>query len=252
VQIIEATEAGIRAVELRLQRHGSPLQFLLYPMMHIGQPEYYQEIARRLGQADLIVAEGVGRDDAPAETKAAAPAQALARLSSPMYWLTSSYRTMAEDQNLGLVEQNLDYDAIGVPVVCPDFTAEQFDEQWRTIPVWQRGAMLAVAAPVLAAQRLFGSRWLYNRLVNDASMDDLLNPEELFVVNTEEELDRVILHGRDVPLLKMLTDLHEKRCQEPITVAVVYGAAHMRAVLLGLRPLGYRVVSGDWLTVITF
>jgi hypothetical protein len=291
VQIIESTEAGVRSVELRLQRAGSPLQFLLYPMLHVGQPEFYAEVTRRLHLVDLIVVEGVGgqskaaqraqqndegqqgneskpvpkektpEEKTPATTTAAADQplsdravqmiNSVARFRSALYWLTASYRTMTEDERLGLVEQNIDYAAIGVPVICPDVSVEQFEEQWRTIPAWQRGAIIAATVPVVAAQRLFGSRWLQDRLP-DHSMDDLLSREEEFMPDIVEELDRVILHQRDVPLLKVLTGLHEQRSKEPITVAVVYGAAHMRAVLKGLRPLGYRVVSGDWLTVMTF
>jgi hypothetical protein len=46
--------------------------------------------------------------------------------------------------------------------------------------------------------------------------------------------------------------VHEQRSSEAITVAVVYGAAHMRSVITRLRPLGYRVVGGDWLTIVEF
>jgi hypothetical protein len=55
---------------------------------------------------------------------------------------------------------------------------------------------------------------------------------------------------RDDRLLAALTRLHEQRCGEDIEVAVVYGAAHVPAVVRGLRDrYGYRPRSADWLTL---
>jgi hypothetical protein len=63
----------------------------------------------------------------------------------------------------------------------------------------------------------------------------------------------VITDERDDRLLEALARLHVQRSAEPITVAVVYGALHMRAVSAGLmRRFGYHVRAGDWLTVIAF
>jgi hypothetical protein len=49
-----------------------------------------------------------------------------------------------------------------------------------------------------------------------------------------------------------LYDLHQRRASEPVTVAVVDGAQHARAVVTGLARHGYRVRAGDWLTVMVF
>jgi hypothetical protein len=59
-----------------------------------------------------------------------------------------------------------------------------------------------------------------------------------------------VIDDRDDGLTKVLTSIHEKRRHEPITVAVVYGAAHMRTVVEHLRAeLGYLVRDAEWLTV---
>jgi hypothetical protein len=232
MQIIEATDAGVRVVELRLRRPGSALQFLLYPMIHIGCPEFYQEVTRRLGKVDLIVAEGVG--DSPTSD-----------------WLTSGYRTAVEDGQLGLVEQDIDYRTLGVPVLNPDFSGAQVEERWATIPVWQRGIMRVGIGSLVAAQRLIGPQLLKWQL-RQSTMDDLPTLQELFSPAFLDNLDRVVVHERDDLLLAALIEVHEQRNGESITVAVVYGAGHMRAVVTRLRPLGYRVVGGDWLTVVEF
>jgi hypothetical protein len=111
VQIVEADDDRVRVAELFLQRRGSPLRFVLYPMLHIGSPEFYREVTRRLGNADVIVTEGVG------------PSQAAAAL-------TRSYRAMAENLQRGLMVQHLDYDSLPGQVICPDSSGEQFQARW--------------------------------------------------------------------------------------------------------------------------
>ena len=101
-------------------------------------------------------------------------------------------------------------------------------------------------------QKLFGSRRLMQFQLEHATVDDLPHLDEVLAPDAVENILRVIVGERDKPLLNALIELHEQRGQEPITVAVVYGALHMRAVLKGLRPLGYRVISGEWITVKTF
>jgi hypothetical protein len=232
VQIVEVTEDAVRAVELRLRRPGGALEFLLYPMIHIADPEFYADITRRLSLADVIVAEGVGE-------------------SMTTFGLTSAYRMLADQEALGVVEQDIDYEAFGVPVIRPDFSGEQFDSRWRTISLWQRGVAWASVGSLIAAQRMFGPQLLRYQL-DHAGMDDLPTLAEVLAPDAVENIMRVIVHERDQPLVKALVELHEQRADQAVTVAVVYGAAHVRAVLKGLRPLGYRVVSGDWLTVKNF
>jgi len=82
VQIVEVTEESVRAVELRLCRPDGALQFLLYPMIHIGDPEFYADVSRRLALADVIVAEGVGD-------------------TMTTFGLTSAYRMLADDEEHG-------------------------------------------------------------------------------------------------------------------------------------------------------
>ena len=52
-------------------------------------------------------------------------------------------------------------------------------------------------------------------------------------------------------LLAALDKIHAERCQEPIAVAVVYGAGHMPAVAAGLmRRHGYRPRQAEWLALL--
>ncbi len=48
MQIIEVTELAVRSAVIRLRRTGTPLQFVLYPMIHMAEPAFYAAVTRRL------------------------------------------------------------------------------------------------------------------------------------------------------------------------------------------------------------
>ena len=141
VQIVEANDYGVCVVELRLESRDSSLKFLLYPMLHVGGPDFYTEVTHRLAAVDVVVAEGVGSSRAGRG-------------------LTMSYREMARDARLGLMVQHINFAALKGRVICPDCSGEEFEARWRTIPRSQRAAARAGITSVTAAQRVFGSRWL--------------------------------------------------------------------------------------------
>lgn len=123
-------------------------------MIHIGEPAFYTAVAERLRHCDLIVAEGVGRPAAP-ERRTRSQA-GVAKVAVPA--LTLSYQLPAWFARSGLVEQNIDYRALGVPVRYPDMTDEQFIAGWRKVPSWQRALAVAMG-PMVGLERLvFGSR----------------------------------------------------------------------------------------------
>src|SRR5689334_3643787 len=61
MQIVEVTDFGVRSPAIRRRRPGTALQFVLYPMIHVAEPAFYDTITARLKQADLLVVQGVGR-----------------------------------------------------------------------------------------------------------------------------------------------------------------------------------------------
>src|SRR5262245_50615660 len=106
MQIIEVTGFGVRSAVLRLRNRDSALQFVIYPMVHIARAEFYGEVTARLRDASLVVAEGV-RPSAGRRGSALASA------------LTLSYRIARFNRRANLVEQDIDYIALGVPVLKP-------------------------------------------------------------------------------------------------------------------------------------
>ncbi len=59
MQFIEKNTLDVRSAIYHLKKNDENLDFVLFPMIHIGTKEYYDDISRRLASCDLILAEGV-------------------------------------------------------------------------------------------------------------------------------------------------------------------------------------------------
>src|SRR5262245_56591605 len=59
MQLIESTGYGVRSAVLTLERRGPSSRFVLFPMLHLGSPEYFHEVHERLRACDVLVVEGV-------------------------------------------------------------------------------------------------------------------------------------------------------------------------------------------------
>lgn len=59
MQFIEKNSLNVRSAVYHLKREGAGLEFLLFPMIHAGAKEFYDEVSRRLAACDLILLEGV-------------------------------------------------------------------------------------------------------------------------------------------------------------------------------------------------
>ena len=246
MQIIEVSVTGVRSAVLRLTRRATPLRFEIFPMVHVGEPAFYAAVAERLRHCGLIVAEGLGRAGAPAES---GPAH-LAGRSAAVSALTASYRLPAWFERSGLVEQNIQYDTLGVPVRYPDMTDEQFAAGWRAVPLWQR-TLAVVASPLIGLDRLaFGSR---RALARHLELTDVDWHDQMLDVDSMDDLLALLGEQRDKLLIAELDEIHRLRNHETITVAVVYGAQHVAPVVHGMRALhGYGVRGSEWLTVFGF
>jgi hypothetical protein len=85
------------------------------------------------------------------------------------------------------------------------------------------------------------------------SCEDQPSLAELMAMTPETgAVTQAILHTRDDRLLERLaTELDARPLAEERTIAVVYGAAHMRAVVRELTTTrGFIVTGSDWRTVL--
>ncbi|MEY9893993.1 hypothetical protein ABIA31_007675 [Catenulispora sp. MAP5-51] len=231
MQIVEDSIVGVRAAAITLSRHETPLRFQLYPMLHIGDRGYYREVTRRLRDCDLIVAEG-------------APDTVATRA------LTLSYRLAHRNKAMQVETQSLDLLTLGKRIVIPDITTTDFEAGWQRVPLRTR-AMITFAAPLyglwLAA---FGTRrWIGKH----AALDDLKTNEEALTEAPDDPLAALIMDTRDKLLVDELLRIHAEHHDEPMTVAVVYGAHHMRAVTSALNAVhGYRARDAEWVMVLAY
>jgi hypothetical protein len=84
-------------------------------------------------------------------------------------------------------------------------------------------------------------------------LDDLDWQDELLDIDSMDDLLALLGEQRDRLLITELDKIHQRRRREAITVAVVYGAAHVAPAVHGMRALhGYGVRSAEWLTVFSF
>jgi hypothetical protein len=231
VQLIEVSDLAVRSAEIWLRRRNTPMRFVLFPMLHVGAPSFYEEVTRRLQACDLVVTEGIrGRS-----------------LTSSA--LTLTYRLFGNTNRDGLVVQHIDYSSLGVPVVGPDMSASEFREGWRHMPLMLRLLVWTVVPVYALGMLFFGSREV---LARHAELDDLPSREHVEMTGDQHiaPFDQLLVDGRDVHLLAALERIHEERCNEAIQVAIVYGAGHMPTVVryLGQR-FGYWASDAEWMTI---
>ncbi|MEV0898520.1 hypothetical protein [Actinoplanes sp. NPDC049802] len=233
MQIIEVSDFGVRSAVVRLRRTGTPMCFVVYPMIHMAEPAFFAAVSRRLRTADVIVTEGIGGDGG---------FSLLGRA------LTLSYAVLRFNRRAGLVRQEIDYGSSGADIVRPDATTAEFTAGWRRAPLKQR-LYVWMALPVVMVVRLFGgARTVWSRALE---LNDLPTPLDEAFAEQQPHLHDALVGDRDAMLLQALYRLHEERCDEQIEVAVVYGAGHVPAIVHGLIRYGYRPRSADWLTVAT-
>ncbi|MFD4600519.1 hypothetical protein ACFWPQ_21125 [Streptomyces sp. NPDC058464] len=206
-----------------------PLEFVIFPMLHVASPTFYSQVRLRLKECDLIVLEGIRGKSAGVSA------------------LTLAYRFAPRRRRNGLQEQRADtLLPKDVPVINPDVTAAEAIEDLKTLPRWMY-LLLMIAAPVMGL--VFALRGPSAFLDEDLAVEDLpstLRAEML----ADNPVEQAMTGRRDQRLLDALGRIHAERGHEAIRVAVVYGAGHVPAIVSGLWDrYGYRPREAEWITV---
>jgi hypothetical protein len=231
VQLIEVSLTGVRSAVITLRRPETPLQFVLFPMLHLGTASFYEEVGQRLGGCQLVVAEGVGRT-------------LIVRA------LTIAYRLPGRRRRLGLVVQRADLIEGGAQVIRPDMTAAQFRQGWRAVPALHRIMIICLAPVVGLALWLCGTRRMLSRY---ATVEDQPDVMASLLRDQLPELTVLLEDDRDRLLASALDAIHAEHQSDPMVVAVLYGAGHMPAVAhYLLDQYGYRPREAEWLNVFDF
>lgn len=203
----------------------------LFPMVHIGEADYFRQVYRDAFAHDVVLVEGVRSP--------------VARV------LTSSYRWV-ERGRLGLVTQPPYPAAATLParIVQADLTPDEFHDEWRRVPLWLRLAAYGASPLIGLARRFARTR---ESLARRIEMEDRLSSDEILSWDPRmAALMHGILHARDARLLERLSAELERPGAGEKRLAIVYGASHMRAVIAELGRRRFRCVESAWQTVFGF
>lgn len=230
MQFIEKNSLNVRSAVYHLRKDGAGLEFVLFPMVHVGSQEFYEEVGRRLAACDLILAEGVD--------------------SRKVRLLTLSYRVVKRIKRMELLTQGegLNLSRFREKILNPDLGARAFDERWSTLPLGLRAQLLFFVPVYVVYLFLFGTR---ETLAENIAVEDLPSSEEtLYQDESFDKLGALLVGERDRKLIDSIVRLHDAGTRDGQTVGIVYGAAHMRNVTgFLLDRLNYKVEKAEWVTV---
>jgi len=213
---------GFRTSVTVFRRPAGGLRWVIIPTIHMGHADYYWAIWQRLRSCQAVIAEIW---DGPSSTGMA---------------FANAMRLARQRASRDLVPQDIDYGALGVPIIFPDaYLAPDADPDRRM----SRGERVtaSVATPFLA---------LHMALTGD---DDWLGRDMPDLHDhTEVPRDADDIKREDL-LLGVLREIDGEFAAEDMEAAVVFGALHMPTVVRELIRLGYRVMPGaTWLTAIDY
>jgi hypothetical protein len=231
MQIVERSVMGVRAARHSMQSSGKDVSVTLFPMIHIGQASFYRDVHADALQHDVVLTEGVRSP--------------ITRL------ITSSYRWINKNK-LGLVVQpRITHASDGkARIVHADLSTDEFHQEWRKLPLWLK-LLVAIFAPLVGIhRRLFATR---ESLAKAMEEEDLLSSEEILNLDPRfAALRRTILRVRDQRLIEKLGEELDREADRPQTIAIIFGAGHMRAILAELKRRNFRTVGATWQMVMSF
>jgi hypothetical protein len=230
MQFVEPSMLGVRSARLNFASRTSSKRVTLFPMVHVGEAMFYAATYEDALAHEVVLIEGVH-------------SPITIRVTRSYRWLIGS-PAMA-----GLIVQPRFPRAEGTArIILADLTADEFATEWSAVPLWQRAAIY-VLAPLIGLQR----RWFStkNKLAKDMLCEDQPTLAELLAMTPETgALTQAILHTRDERLLGRLRVELDDSLGEANSIAVVYGATHMRAVVGELTTKrDFYVASAEWRTI---
>jgi hypothetical protein len=221
--VSEFVRGDLAAVGRTTMSHpGHGLRVTLYPMFHIGSPNFYAALSEDLMRFRIFLLEGVR----------------WRGLGGPFYDLMA--------RNLGLVTQrdhlHLPAEAERIPL---DMTEAEFDREARGLPIYWR-LPLRLLRPILWATTCTaaGRHATWDTFSRRAFVRDLQEPDEPLSVLIKTKRDRAM-----VDRMRAFVE-DPPRVASGAQAAVVAGAAHMPALYAALRESGFRKGNVRWFEVL--
>ena len=228
MQFIEKNSFNVRSAVYRLEKAGTGLEFLIFPMIHVGSREFYEEVSRRLSTCDVILAEGV-----------------KSRRAS---MLTLSYRIVRRIRRMDLITQQegMKVESFREKILHADMEGPLFDERWSSLPIALRAQLFLFIPVYVVYLFLFGTR---ETLATNLALEDLPSSDEV-LNDSYEELDALLIDERDRKLFEHIAKFNDERSEKAQRIGIVYGALHIRGTMNFLmQKLNYRVAKAEWVKV---
>ena len=230
VQILDSSDFGLRSARLVLRSLTSKVSITLFPMIHLGEPAFFEAVYADAFAHDAVMVEGV---------------------RSPITKrVTRAYRWIMGAKQIALVVQP-PYPSQAqsrAKIIHADLSGAEFEKLWAEVSIFLK-VLVYLGAPVYAVyQRWFGTR---ASLAKGHTLDDLPSRKETMNWTPEfAAFDNAIMVERDKRLLAVLRSYLDEPSEEPRRLAIVYGAAHMRAVIREVtKHLGYYAAESDWMLI---
>lgn len=202
-------------------------------MVHVGEPAFFETVYADAFSHDVVLVEGVN-------------SPIVNRITRSYRWLKGSKRI-----DLKVQPHYPSPESYRAKIFHADLSGDEFLQVWRTVPIWLRLAV-NIISPLIGAQvRWFGSR---ETIAKHLSLDDLPSRDEVLDFSLETAaLTQAIVDARDARLLQRLAARLDNPGAGMRSLAIVYGAQHMRAVIRELKSrYGYIVDHGDWITIFNY
>jgi hypothetical protein len=230
MQFIEKNSFNVRSAVYRLKRDDSHLEFLVFPMVHVGSSEFYEEVSKRLAACDLILAEGVNSK--------------TASLITISYGIVKYIRQM----DLVLQGEGMKVERFRKKTLNTDMDGSVFDQRFSSLPLKVKAKVIAGVPICILYLLIFGSRKTLSEYI---ALEDQPSDDEIF--SSDEDLEKwegLLVDERDRLLIEQISKLEKEENCTPQLVGIVYGAGHMRNTMTFLmQTLKYRIVKSEWVKV---
>lgn len=228
MQILEHSIFGLRSARLSFSDESGRLSVTLFPMVHVGEAQFYRDVYEDAFQHDMALVEGV--------------------LSPAVKRLTRSYRWL-DTEALGWIIQPKypPSEDVRAEICNADIQSDEFERLWRRIP-WKIRAVTVLGSAVLG----IASRWILDSgmIARRLEMDELPQRSDILDWSPEYSvLGELVMDARDRCLTDILMKALERYSAQERSISIVYGAAHMPAVIRVLRANGFTQSSGTWMKI---
>lgn len=204
------------------------LRFKIIPMIHIGSKQFYKEVFQYLNECEEVIYEGVH--------------------SSKIKQITNRYKLAAKNLGLVLEREHLNLRALNCKLIHADYTKEISEQEWTKLR-WREKLDAKFIIPIYL---FFRYRNLTRRKLAKAFMT---SAEEAYLAYgpREDEIGtfrNYVMNAREQIVFKKIQRKVKHEFAEDKTVAILYGAGHMKSITRYLiDKCGYILRRGTFIEV---